>query len=175
MSQELINFFAKITADKALQERLYVTKEIADVAVIAQEMGFQISGADILRAQAGRVMSLPEDELNTVASGNKAKTGAQWGRGGKGYLDSAGFWLIEINHWGYSEQTSDSSLQLLITKIKEEKSFHIQLLTAKSFEDIADVARRNGFNVIAGDLLRYQAAQILKLSDEQAERVARGR
>ena len=40
MSQELNNFFAKITADEALQKRLYATKEIANVATIAKEMGF---------------------------------------------------------------------------------------------------------------------------------------
>lgn len=80
MSQELNNFFAKITADEALQKRLYATKEIANVATIAKEMRFKLNGAEILRAQAGRILILPPHELADATAGKRPKTGAQWGR-----------------------------------------------------------------------------------------------
>jgi predicted ribosomally synthesized peptide with nif11-like leader len=174
MSQELNNFFAKITADQALQERLYVTKELADVAVIAQELGFQVTGADILRAQAGRVLSLPAEELETVASGKKAKTGAQWGRAGNGYLERAGFWINEFMRWGYPEKMTETPIILFLAKVKDDKTLQEQLLPLKSYNDVAKVAQVQGFDLSGGDLLRCQATQILKLSDEQAEKVARG-
>ena len=63
MSQELNDFFTKVFGDRVLQEQLYLTKEVADVAIIARKLGFKITGAEILRAQAGRVLMLSSEEL----------------------------------------------------------------------------------------------------------------
>ena len=175
MSQELKEFFEKITADKALQERLFVTNDLVDVAAIAHEMGFKITGADILRAQAGRVLSLPPDELEHVASGMKAKTGAQWGRGGRGYLDSAGFWLIEFIRWGGNKPADEKQVEAFLLRIKEDAAVRAELISAKSCNDVADIAKKYGYNVTGSQLLRHQAAQILLLNDERAEKVAGGK
>jgi predicted ribosomally synthesized peptide with nif11-like leader len=173
-SQELNHFFAKITGDQDLQERLYLTKEIADVAIIGQEMGFKITGADILRAQAGRLLMLPPQELEDVAAGKKAKTGAQWGREGRGYLDSAGFWVKEFIQWGYTDPAFEQPLEAFLAKVKDDKEMQAKLLLAKTYNDVASIANEHGYEVSGSILLRYQAIQILKLDDEKAERVACG-
>lgn len=173
-SQNLNHFFSKITADQALQERLYLTKEIADVAIIAREMGFKITGADILRAQAGRVLMLPPQELEDVAAGKKAKTGAQWGRAGKGYLDSAGFWVNKFIQWGCTDPAFEQQLEDFLAKVKEDEALQTKILLAKTYNDVASIASKHGYEISGSILLRYQAVQILKLSNEKAERVACG-
>ena len=174
MSQELNAFFAKVASDPTLQERLYVTNNVSDVALIAREMGFSITGAQVLRAQAGRVLMLPSEELEKVAAGEKAKTGAQWGRGGKGYLDSAGFWVNQIMQWGYTDSAFEPQLETFLEKVKKEERLLKELLAAKTCRDVAVLAHQNGYEFSANALLRYQAIQILKLSDEEAEKVACG-
>ncbi|MBA3603891.1 MAG: Nif11-like leader peptide family natural product precursor [Parachlamydiaceae bacterium] len=77
MANELNAFFTKVSTDEGLQKQLYTTKEVADVATIARDLGFNLKGADIIRAQAGRIWMLPPQELEIVASGEKAKSGAQ--------------------------------------------------------------------------------------------------
>jgi predicted ribosomally synthesized peptide with nif11-like leader len=174
MSQELKAFFVKITADPALQKRLYDTKELVDVATIAKEMGFKITGADILRAQAGRVLILSPQELEDVAAGKKAKTGAQWGRSGKGYLDRAGFWVNTLLQWGYMDLAVEPTLELFLVKIKEDEALQAELFLAATYNEAAIIANKHGYEVSGSVLLRYQALQILKLSNEKAERVACG-
>lgn len=174
MSDELRKFFVKVTADQSLQERLYVTKEVADVAVIAREMGFDITGADILRAQVGRILLLPQQDLEDVAAGKKAKTGAQWGRGGNGYLDNAGFWVNQFILWGYTDPGFEPQLEAFLAKIKEDQELQAELLSAHTYNDIAHVAHKHGYEFSGSMLLRYEAIQILKLNDEQAEKVACG-
>lgn len=174
MSQELNAFFTKVSGDQALQEQLYLTKEISDVASIAKKLGFKITGADILRAQAGRVLILPPEELENVGAGKKAKTGAQWGRSGKGYLDNAGFWVNEFIKWGYTESDSETQLLPFLARVKNEDSIQRELLHAKTCKDVARIAKDLGYEVSTSVILRYQASQILKLSDEEAENVASG-
>ncbi len=174
MSQDLNKFFAKVTADKELQKRLYITKEVSDVAAIAREMGFNITGADILRAQAGRALMLPLHELEDIAAGKRAQTGAQWGRAGKGYLDSAGFWVNEFVEWGCMCPANEPQLEAFLAVIKDDKALQAEVITAKSCNDVAEVAKRHGYEFTGAVLVRYQAIQILKLNDEQAEKVACG-
>ncbi len=160
MSPDLKAFFTKITADKALQERLYLTNEITDVAQIAREMGYQISAADILRAQAGRVLSLPKPELAILAAGGKPKNGAQWGREGNGYLERAGYWLLELKP------------QEIMSFLGPE--LEAKLLAAKSYNEAAAIIQGFGHVVTGVELLKAQAKRILELNDEEAERVAHG-
>lgn len=174
MSLELNEFFAKVASDQTLQQRLYTTKEVEDVASIAREIGFTVSGSDILRAQVGRVLMLPPQELESVAEGEKAKTGAQWGRGGKGYLDNAGYWLSEIICWGYLDSVFEPQMEAFLTKVKSEEIPKNEISFAKTFNAVSQLASKYGYNVSGAHLLRYQALQILKLNDVQTEMVAAG-
>jgi predicted ribosomally synthesized peptide with nif11-like leader len=174
MSQELNAFFAKVTADPDLQKELYSTKEVSEVATIARTLGFKITGAQILRAQAGRVLMLPSEELETVAAGEKARTGAQWGRGGNGYLDNAGFWVNELMRWGYTDSANEPQLETFLARVKNENGLQSELQLAKTCKDVASLANRYGYEVSGSLILRYQAIQILKLSDEEADKVASG-
>src|SRR5260370_29488368 len=99
MSENLRIFFAKVTSDPELQKRLHLSTEITDVVFIAQELGFEITAAELLRAQADRVLSLGEEDLADAAAGKKPKSSALWGRAGEGYLDQAGFWVYEFIRW----------------------------------------------------------------------------
>ncbi len=174
-SEELNAFFARIKDDQALQERLYVTNEISDVASIAKDMGFKITASDILRAQAGRVLSLPLEQQEVLARGGKPQSGAQWGRdGGKGYLDSAGYWLIAFICWGYTHSSFEQQLGPLLAKIKTDKGVQAELLNAKTYNDVALMMNEHGYEVSGITLLLHQAEQILKLDREKAEKVACG-
>ena len=174
MSEELNSFFAKVQNDRALQKRLSVTKEISEVAYIAQEVGFDITGADILRAQADRILSLPTEQQEVVACGGKPKSGAQWGRGGKGYLDSAGYWLIEFLRWGYIHSTFEQQLTPLLAKLKIDKALQAKILVAKTYNDVARIMSAHGCEVSGIILLLHQTEQILKLDNEKAEIVTYG-
>lgn len=138
-------------------------------------MGFKITGSDILRAQAGRVLSLPLEQQEVLAQGGKPKSGAQWGRdGGKGCLDSAGYWLIEFIRWGYTHSSFEQQLAALPDKIKIDKALQANLLIAKTYNDVALMMNEHGYEVSGIILLLHQAEQILKLDNEKAERVACG-
>ena len=95
LTQPLLDFFTIITNDLALQHRLYHSDTLSDVSRIAKEYGFDIPAADIQKAQAGRVLGIinekNENDIQALLNGEKPRTGAQWGRGGKGYLDRPGY------------------------------------------------------------------------------------
>ena len=114
-----------------MQERLYVTKEIADVAAIAKEEGFNITGAEILRAQANRMLILSAQDLEDVAAGKKTKMGGQWGRADKGYLDSAGFWVLEFIQWGCTHLVPEQQLAAFLTQIKESPTIKRPIIHPK--------------------------------------------
>lgn len=175
MSQALHDFFAKVTADVSLQEQLYLTKEIADVADIAKAMGFDVSGVEILRAQVGRVLQLEPEELEVAAAGKRPKTGAQWGRAGKGYLDNAGYWINEMIQWGSIQPDNKEQIELFFAKVKEDKVLQAQLLHSKTYNDVAIIAQQYHYDIIGTVLLRYMATQILMLNDERGNRLACGR
>jgi predicted ribosomally synthesized peptide with nif11-like leader len=46
---ELLRFLARVSADGALQQRLVEALSADEVSRLAQELGFQVSGSDILR------------------------------------------------------------------------------------------------------------------------------
>lgn len=155
-----------------MQEQLFVTREVADVAALANEMGFNITGSDVLRAQAGRVLTLPSQELQELVIGHKAKRGAQWGRAGKGWLDNAGFWIIELLNWDCSVQSFDPHMDAFFERVKADKEVQEKLLAAKNFANVADVAHEYDYEVASVDLLKHQAIQILKLDNEKTEIVS---
>ncbi len=171
---ELNAFFGQVSTDEALQKELYNTKEVSDVAAIARGLGFNLKGADILRAQAGRILMLSPEELEIVAAGEKAKTGAQWGRGGKGYLDYAGFWVNEFIQWGYNDSAFEPQLEAFLNNVQNDEVLKAELICALNYRDVAKVAKKDGHDFSGATVLRYQALQILKLSNEEAERVACG-
>ena len=174
LSQQVIDFFAKIKSDPALQKRLYATAELSEVAQIAKEEGFDIKASEILRAQARRVsISSPED-LTHYASGERGEKGAQWGRVGKGYLDRAGFWLLELEKWGCKPTKEEPQFVQFLSAVKKDPELKKKLLAAKAYDDVAKLAVEFGYRLSGTELVCYQARQVLTLTDEQAEDVAGG-
>ncbi len=47
--QELLRFLARVRADGALRQRVVEAITADEVSLIAQELGFRVSGSDILR------------------------------------------------------------------------------------------------------------------------------
>lgn len=171
MSDELKSFFTSVTNDKNLQEDLYLTNKISDVAVIANKLGFNIKAAEVIQAQAGRILAILEeksDDVDNLVSGRKPKTGAQWGRGGGGFLDRAGYWLNEL------AAAPDSEIQIsqFLVKVNQDSDLKKNLVNSITFNDVAFLAQASGFDLTAVDLLRYQAKKILSLSEDQAEVLA---
>lgn len=178
MTQNLQLFFKEIATNKNLQKRLYSSKEVADVAVIAGEFGFEIAAAEVLKAQAGRLIELSvgsPEEAKIATAGNKPNLGAQWGREGKGFLENAGYWIIEIYQWGTKTQSFNSDISNLFLKLNEDADFKFKVNSASTIDDVVKIAHENGLNKITSlSLLTYQALCILLLSDEKANLVARG-
>lgn len=172
--QELKRFFSQIAADKSLQEQLFITNELADVAAIGQKLGFAVTAADILRAQASKILMTPAEELEDIAAGKRGATGAQWGRTGKGYLDNAGYWITMFVQWDCTGPASEFQIESFLAKVKEDKELQQELLKAKTYNDVVHLALKHGYKIHAISLLKYQAIQILKLSTEKAELVAHG-
>lgn len=176
MSAELKSFFTAVANDKKLQEQLYETKKLSDVASIGNQLGFKITGAEILKAQAGRVLAVLDEQSEDVqrlVSGVKPKTVAQWGRGGGGFLDSAGYWLNELATQNSLSDT-EKEINKFLAKANRDPELKKKLMEAKTFNDVAALTQANGFNLTAVDLLSHQAQKILSLSDDEAEKVARG-
>lgn len=174
MSEELKSFFTAITTDTNLQEQLYVTKKLSDVATIANKLGFNVNGAEILQAQAGRVLAILEeqtDDVQNLVSGIKPKTGAQWGRGGGGFLDNAGFWLCELSTLT-AITNIEKQINKFLDKANQEPELMKQLLKAKTFNDLDLLIQANGYDLAAVDLLSHQAQKILALEEDDAERLA---
>ncbi len=174
MSEELKSFFTAITTDIKLQEQLYVTKKSSDVATIANKLGFNVNGAEILQAQAGRVLAILEeqsDDVQNMVSGIKPKTGAQWGRGGGGFLDRAGYWLNELSTPPAIKDTGEQ-INKFLDKANQDPELKKKLVNAKTFNDVALLLQTNGFDLTAVDILSHQAQKILALGEDEAEMVA---
>lgn len=174
MSDELKSFFTEITNNSKLQEQLYVTEKLSDVAKIAKQLGFNIKAAEILQAQAGRVLAILEeqsDDIQNLVSGIKPKTGAQWGRGGGGYLDQAGYWLSKLSTQHALTET-EKEINKFLAKAAQDENLKNKLLNAKTFNDLAQLFQSCGFNIKAIDLLSHQAQKILALSEDDADNVA---
>ncbi len=174
MSDELKAFFTVITNNEKLQQQLYETKKISEVAVIANQFGFNIRASEVVQAQAGRVLAISEEhpeDMKRLTSGLKPKTGAQWGRGGGNFLDRAGYWIIELPN---PISTTDNAKRInrFIESVKQEPQLKEKLLNAKTFNDVASFCCANGLDITAVDLLSFQAQKILALSREEAEILA---
>lgn len=174
MSDELKSFFTVITHDTKLQDQLYQTEKLSDVVTIASKLGFNVKGAEILQAQAGRVLAIIEEQsedVNNLLSGVKPKTGAQWGRGGGGFLDKAGFWLNELSTPNANTDI-ETQINNFLKTVNEAPKLKEKLMASKTFNDLAEIIQDNGFKLTAVDLLKHQAQKILALSEKDANKVA---
>ena len=177
MNASLNAFFTEVAENKHLQERLYCTKDIVDVAVIAKELGFKISPAEVLKAQACRLIKLAinnPEEAKLATAGKKPNLGAQWGREGTGFLERAGYWLIQLNHWGCHIQSFDSEITNLLFHIDENNALKSQINGAKTIDAVSKIAQENNFEVHPTTLLGYQVLCILQLNDQNADLIAYG-
>ena len=109
--------------------------------------------------------------MQNLISGKKPKTGAQWGRGGGGFLDRAGYWLNELSN---STAITDIETQInqFLDKVNQDSDLKKKLVDSKTFNDVALLAKANGFDLSAVNLLSHQAKKILALSEVQAEALA---
>ncbi len=174
MSDELKAFFTEVTNNSKLQKQLYVTEKLPDVAKIANQLGFNVKAAEILQTQAGRVLAILEeqsDDVQNLISSIKPKTGAQWGRGGGGYLDRPGYWLIKLATQNTRTEI-EKEINNFLTKAEQNEELKNKLLNAKTFNDVAQLFQSCGFNIKATDLLSYQAQKILELTEVEADKVA---
>lgn len=174
MSDKLKDFFTEVTNNINLQEQLYATEKISDVAVIANQLGFGIKAAEVLQAQAGRVLAILDEQSEDVQNlvfGIKPKTGAQWGRGGGGYLDSVGSWLRKLSTKPPLTEI-EAEINKFLDSAEQNPELENKLLNTKTFHDLAQLFKLYGFNVKAADLLSHQAQKILALDEVDAEEMA---
>ncbi|ODN42912.1 Nif11-like leader peptide family natural product precursor [Piscirickettsia litoralis] len=178
VTPELIGFFDEVKSNKSLQKQLYYTKELSDVAMVANKLGFNITAAEVLRAQAGRLLELLETDVKEVAiaaAGEKPNKVAQWGREGRGYLEKAGYWLIRLSQWGYKIEDINKDITDFFENINKRKLFYDEVFVCSTFNEIEEVAKENQFKITATALIHYQALCITKLEDQHAELVAHGK
>lgn len=171
---DLNKFFEEVKNSKNLQEQLYKTKELSEVAQIAASLGFNVSAAEIIKAQAGRVLMLEKSEVELLAQGKKAATGAQWGREGNGYLDAAGFWVVKFLEWQAKVPSNEPQVELFLERIEKNSKLKDEVLKAKTHNELALIANKEGFVIDGVLLVRYQALQILHMKESLAEQVAKG-
>ena len=70
MSEEQLSaFLAKIKQDTGLEEKLKGASDLDAVARIAQEAGFDVSQADLLKNKVQKSDELSDDELEGVSGG----------------------------------------------------------------------------------------------------------
>lgn len=174
MSEELKRFFIQVTNNIDLQKELFNTKTLAEVADIAVKLGFKIRPAEILQAQAGRTLAIIDEQPNDIIyllSGRKAKTGAQWGRGGGGFLDNPGYWLIEL---ATPEAITQNEVLIndFLAKVNEKTELKDKLYKTKSFNSLQQLMQKSGFDITAEELLSHQAQKILALTEDAADNMA---
>lgn len=158
LSSELTSFFCLVASREDLQKQLKCTKEVVDAAMIARGLGFQVSDAEVMCAQANRILAMPQAELEKTACGFQAEFGAQWGRGGTGYLNLPGYWLTRLDDWQ----------RLPAGSIRTALRAH-SIIGAKTVDEIATQCGVN-----ACDLLLYLARSILMCNDAQLAVIAKG-
>ena len=69
---------------------------------------------------------------------------------------------------------SEEQLAALLAKLKDDTGLQEKLRTAADLDAVLAIAKDAGFEVSKADWLRYQAKQIIELSDEELEGVAGG-
>lgn len=173
MSDALKSFFTAITNSKDLQEQLYNTNRLSEVASIANKLGFDIKLAEVVKAQAGRVLAILDeksDDVQNLVSGIKPKTGAQWGRGGGGFFDSAGYWLIQLST-PESLTPIEKQINKLIHQVNQDVELKKKLISLRTFNELAQFAISIGYDLLAVELLEHQAQKILSLNDNAADQL----
>lgn len=174
LSEELMRFFTQVTNDQDLQAKLNQTKTLAEVSDIAVNLGFKVRPAEILQAQAGRVLAIIKEQpkdVHYLLCGKKAKTGAQWGRGGKGYLDNPGYWLMEFASSNAFNQI-EKQINAFLESVNQNQKLQEKLLKTDSINELSELMKQSGFNIQAIDILSHQAQKILALSEDTADQVA---
>ena len=69
---------------------------------------------------------------------------------------------------------SEEQLEALLAKLKDDAGLQEKLQGAADLDAFLAIAKDAGFEVSKADWLRYQAKQIIELSDEELEGVAGG-
>jgi predicted ribosomally synthesized peptide with nif11-like leader len=70
---------------------------------------------------------------------------------------------------------SEEQLSALLASLKEDAGLREKLQGAADIDAAVALAKEAGFDVSKADWMKYQARQILELSDEELEGVAGGR
>ena len=71
-------------------------------------------------------------------------------------------------------EMSEEQLAALLAKLKDDTGLQEKLRTAADLDAVLVIAKDAGFDISKADWLRYQAKQIIELSDEELEGVAGG-
>ena len=66
--KDLQSFLAKVEQDPNLQEQLSQL-DLLGILKLAEQQGFQVRAADLLRAQAEQIMDMSDDELDLLVEG----------------------------------------------------------------------------------------------------------
>jgi len=69
---------------------------------------------------------------------------------------------------------SEEQLAALIAKLKDDAGLQEKVKGASGLDAVLAIAKDAGFEISKPDWLRYQAKQIIELSDEELEGVAGG-
>jgi predicted ribosomally synthesized peptide with nif11-like leader len=69
---------------------------------------------------------------------------------------------------------SEEQLSALLAKLQEDAALREKLQSAVDLDAFVSMAREAGFDVSKADWLKYQAKQMLELSDEELEGMAGG-
>ena len=168
------DFFTLIGQDETLQNRLYETTNLVEVSNIALEYNLKVSPQEILKAQAGRVLAIigekNQQDIQILLDGGKPNSGAQWGRGGNGYLDNAGYWLVHLLQ--HKPQYNGELFSQLFKAILSNPLFQDKLIESRTFQQVAQCCHHFDFTVDPIDLLAYQCESIIELDDETALHIA---
>jgi len=74
----------------------------------------------------------------------------------------------------YLQAMSEEQLAALLAKLKDDAGLQEKFKGAADLDAVVVIAKEAGFDVSKADWLKYQARQILELSDEELEGVAGG-
>lgn len=174
LSEMAKDFFTLIGQNEALQKRLYQTRNLVEVSNIALEYNLKVSPQEILKAQAGRVLAIIDEknqhDIQILLDGGKPESGAQWGRGGNGYLDNAGHWLVYLLQ--NAPQHNSELLSQLFQAILSNSLFEAELKESRTFRQVAQCCYQFDFTFDPIDLLAYQCQSIIELDDETALKIA---
>lgn len=174
LSEMAKDFFTLIGQNEALQKRLYQTRNLVEVSNIALEYNLKVSPQEILKAQAGRVLAIIDEknqkDIQILLDGGKPESGAQWGRGGNGYLDNAGHWLVYLLQ--NAPHHNSDLLSQLFQAILSNSLFEAELIESRTFRQVAQCCNHFNLTVDPIDLLVYQCQSIIELDDEIALKMA---